>query len=77
VNVAHGHGFTVREMIDKIEGITVRRFTIETDTARIRKVDKQTQVADIGLLERLTGWKPQVDIGEGLKDLLRFEGVPF
>jgi UDP-glucose 4-epimerase len=77
VNVAHGHGFTVREMIDKIEGITVRRFTIETDTARIRKVDKQTQVADIGLLERLTGWKPQVDIGEGLKDLLRFEGVHF
>lgn len=75
VNVAHGHGFTVREMIEKIEKITERKFDIQIDAIRIRKVDKQTQVADIGLLEKITGWRPELDIELGLKQLLQFEKI--
>lgn len=75
VNVAHGCGYTVLEMIHKIQSITGRVFTIETDNTRIRKVDKQSQVADIGLLKKITGWQPEIDIQEGLSDLLKFEKV--
>ena len=73
VNVAHGNGYTVNEMINKIQHITGRAITIKSDKTRMRKVDKQSQVADIALLKQLTGWQPEINIQDGLSDLLRFE----
>ena len=73
VNVAHGDGYTVEEMIYKIQKITNRPIEIQKDTTRFRRNDKQTQIADISLLKNLTGWAPENDIEEGLTNLLRFE----
>lgn len=73
VNVAHGNGYTVEEMIEKIKLITARPVEVLMDAARLRRNDKQTQVADISLLKKLTGWAPETSIEEGLMELLRFE----
>ncbi len=75
VNVAHGDGYTVEEMIQKIKAITGRQFEVSIDTTRLRRNDKQTQVADISLLKALTGWAPETSIEEGLRGLLRFENL--
>lgn len=75
VNVAHGDGYTVEEMIQKIKTITGRPVEVSIDTARLRRNDKQTQVADISLLKTLTGWAPENSIEEGLKHLLGFENL--
>ncbi len=73
VNVAHGNGYTVKEMIDRISEISGRVVSVTADDSRVRKVDKQTQVANIELLHALTGWRPQTSIQKGLKELLEFE----
>jgi UDP-glucose 4-epimerase len=73
VNVAHGHGFTVAEMIEKIKQLTCRTIHVQLDTNRLRKNDKQTQVADVSLLKKTTGWQPETPIEEGLRRLLVFE----
>lgn len=75
VNVAHGNGFTVEEMIEKIKTITDRPINVTTDTSRLRRNDKQTQVADISFLKKLTGWAPETSIEHGLKELLHFENI--
>lgn len=75
VNVATGEGYSVQQMIDKIAVLTGRNIRVETDMKRFRKVDKQSQVADISLLRQLTGWSPEVSITEGLERLLEFEGA--
>ncbi|MBT1700516.1 NAD(P)-dependent oxidoreductase [Fulvivirgaceae bacterium PWU4] len=73
VNVATGKGFTVHEIINMIGKIAGRTIDVKFDNTRVRRFDKQTQVASIDTLKQLTGWTPQVNIEEGLTDLLRFE----
>ena len=75
LNVAGGHGYTVKELIDIIQSITGRDITIELDNKRLRKFDKQTQIADISKLKTLTGWQPEKDIYDGMRDLLQFEKI--
>lgn len=73
VNVASGKGYTVKEIIAIIQGIIGRSIEIELDDKRLRRFDKQTQVANIEALKKLTGWQPEKDIYQGIADLLRFE----
>lgn len=75
VNVATGKGYTVQQLIDLIAEITGRPIKVQHDSQRVRRFDKQTQVADIMHLRKLTGWKPEVDIRQGVKELLQFEGL--
>ena len=73
VNVATGTGYSVEDMIEKIKKITGRDISVERDDTRYRKIDKMAQVANIEYLERLTGWKPEMDIDRGLESLLHYE----
>ncbi len=75
VNVATGYGYTVQQMIDLIAEVTNRKITVQHDSLRVRKFDKQTQVADISLLKKLTNWQPEKNIRQGITELLQFEGL--
>jgi UDP-glucose 4-epimerase len=75
VNVATGSGYTVQQMIELIGEITGRSIKVQHDSQRVRRFDKQTQVADISHLKGLTNWEPEVNIRQGVKDLLMFEGL--
>lgn len=75
VNVANGTGYTVRQVIDLISEITGRSIEVSAEAARFRKFDKQVQVADVGKLEQLTGWRPSKPLAQGMKALLEFEGL--
>jgi UDP-glucose 4-epimerase len=72
-NVASGAGYTVREIIDIIQSFTGRSIDVQLDDRRLRKFDKQTQVANISLLKSVTGWQPEKSIDDGMVDLLKFE----
>lgn len=74
-NVASGEGFTVRQIIEMIGELSGRQLEVAFDESRTRKFDKQKQVASISRLEQFLGWKPATGIQEGLRDLLRFEGL--
>lgn len=74
VNVATGVGASVRDLVGILGGLLGRTLSIELDSARLRPVDKETQVADISLLKKMTGWEPTVTLEAGLQNLLTFEG---
>lgn len=75
VNVASGHHASVDELIALMAEILGRPLRVITDPSRFRAADKLVQVADIGLLEQLTGWRPEISLRAGLTELLRFEGL--
>lgn len=75
VNIASGQHASVEELIQLMALILGRRINILRDEKRLRKCDKQVQVADVTLLQTLTGWKREVEFTDGLADLLRFEGL--
>ena len=73
VNVGTGTGYSVEDMIEKIKKITGREISVQRDETRYRKIDKMAQVTNIEHLEKLTGWRPEIDIDKGLESLLRYE----
>jgi UDP-glucose 4-epimerase len=75
VNVATGYGYSVEQMIELIGEITGRKIEVKHDSQRVRKFDKQVQVANITHLKKLTGWQPEMNIKKGITDLLGFDGV--
>ena len=75
VNTAGGQSATVKELVELMARILERPIRIATDPARFRKADKQVQKANIDLLEKETGWRPQRSLLDGLGELLQFEGL--
>jgi nucleoside-diphosphate-sugar epimerase len=75
VNVATGAGASVRDLVAILGSLLGRTLSIELDPTRIRPVDKETQVADISLIRKITSWGPTVTLDAGLRDLLAFENL--
>ena len=75
VNLASGSHASVEELINHMGRLLGKDIRVETDASRFRKADKATQLSDVSLLERLTNWRPVVQVEEGLRRLLRFEGL--
>ena len=73
VNISSGHHASVDGLIQLLGEILGRKLEVATDPSRFRKADKLVQVADISLLKKLTGWQPEIELSQGLNDLLRFE----
>jgi nucleoside-diphosphate-sugar epimerase len=68
VNVGSGVTYSVREIVELVaELMGIRTFHIDIDPHRLRKVDIQSFRCDPAKLERLTGFRPRVDIREGLR----------
>jgi UDP-glucose 4-epimerase len=75
VNVANGKGYTVEQVIELIRKLTGRALPVTLAPARLRKFDKQIQVANIERLKQLTDWQPQKTVELGMEELLRFENL--
>ena len=75
VNLGHAEETSVREIVGLIERAIGRSVEIRHDPARVRASDRMHLRCDHSLLSRLTGWQPRHGIEDGLRDLLRQEGV--
>jgi UDP-glucose 4-epimerase len=75
VNISSGHHASVDDLIQLLGEILGRKLEVVTDPSRFRKADKLVQIADISLLKKLTGWRPEIALRQGLADLLQFEGL--
>ncbi len=73
VNVANGKGYTVGEVIELIRKITGRAIQVKLEHGRVRRFDKQIQVANVEKLVNLTNWFPKMTLEQGMRDLLLFE----
>ena len=61
---------SVAELVDLCAKIIGREITVEVDRRRLRAQDRRELVADIGLLERATGWTQTMPLEQTLGELL-------
>jgi UDP-glucose 4-epimerase len=74
-NVGTGLSVSMQEVVERIASLTAKPLKIETDPAKVRPVERPHLKADVVRLRSMIGWSPHTDLTEGLRDLLRYEGV--
>lgn len=71
-NVCSGRGHSGEDLLDLVkDALDLREVTTHVDGSRLRPTDPQRVVGDNGLLRRVTGWAPQIDLATSVGDLVR------
>ena len=70
VNVCSGVGVRLGEIAEAILGLSGAAISLEQDPGLQRPVDPPSVVGDPGLLFKLTGWRPSIDLEVSLRDVL-------
>lgn len=74
-NVGSGTEWSVREVVEAVEAALGENIDVRQVSDRQRESDRPHLLADISRIEREVGWSPQVQFVDGLRELLRHEGV--
>jgi UDP-glucose 4-epimerase len=74
-NIGTGKEYSVIEIVQTIAHLIGRPIQIVQNNERMRKVDKEHQIADISKLKQACNWQPRYSLVEGLKELLLHEGL--
>lgn len=74
-NIASGEDASVDQLIAQLAELLGEPIKVEVDPARFRKADKLVQRADIHQLQQMIGWRPEIPLRDGLRDLLKYEGL--
>jgi len=75
-NVCSGHGVSVREVADAMLAMSDAPLELVVDTELVRPVDVPRLVGDPARLCAATGWKPEIPLGETLRDVLTAARAP-
>lgn len=71
-NVCSGKGILIRDLIQGIADITKMSYTIHKDLARVRPTENRIVVGSNKKLTEQCRWRPEIDIGDSLKDTISF-----
>ncbi|MFI5203095.1 MAG: NAD-dependent epimerase/dehydratase family protein [Flavobacteriales bacterium] len=69
-NLGRGEEYSVREIVEAFERQSGKKIKIEQETSRMRKSERMHLLADIKKIMRVTGWKPEWSIDQGIKTLV-------
>jgi UDP-glucose 4-epimerase len=69
-NLGSGRSVSVAELVRVCEEVLSRPVEVEVEARRLRKQDRAELVADPGLLQDATGWRPRRSLQETLTELL-------
>ncbi len=69
-NIASGRPRPIRDYLNRLLALSDSAITHRLDPARQRPADIARAHADIGAIQAVSGWRPQVGLGEMLKRLL-------
>jgi GDP-4-dehydro-6-deoxy-D-mannose reductase len=69
-NIARGHGFTLREIFQRIAGEIGVAAEPVPDPALVRSADIPHLVGDAGKLQHATGWSPAISLEQTLRDMV-------
>jgi GDP-4-dehydro-6-deoxy-D-mannose reductase len=71
-NICSGRGYTARQVLDVLLGLTHVKVAVREDPARMRPSDVALLVGDCSRFQRLTGWQPTIPFEVTLKDVLEY-----
>ena len=71
-NIGGDYSCTVGAMLDTLIEMSPIRPQIEEDPARLRPIDADLQIPDSTKFREHTGWKPEIEFKQTMKDLLDY-----
>ena len=71
-NLASGTTISIRELLDRLLGLSTSEVRIEVDPDRLRPSDVEILLGDSAKFRSQTGWEPQIPFDKTLQDLLDF-----
>ena len=71
-NVCSGRSYSIGELLDILANIGGVSVEVETDPARMRRLDVPEMLGSYARLAEATGWSPQIDMRRSLEDLLEW-----
>lgn len=69
-NLGRGIEYSVMEIVEAFERQLKEKIDVQTEAARVRKVERMHLLADVTKLKNRAGWMPEWGIDEGVKDLI-------
>lgn len=71
-NICSGRAYVIRDILEKLLGMSTAEVEVRQDPSRLRKSDVPVMQGDHSLFSRATGWQPRYDIDTTLRDLLDY-----
>ncbi|MFQ5853122.1 MAG: GDP-mannose 4,6-dehydratase [Candidatus Binatia bacterium] len=71
-NVCSGQAWSIRQVLDMLLRLTEVDIRVEHEAQRVRRHEIPIQIGDCSKLSQQTGWRPAIDLGKTLQDLLDF-----
>lgn len=75
LNLGSGNSYTAREIAEKLQELLQANGLISNTPYPLSAIDKTARLADTSKAEELLGWKPQVDLETGLRDILNWHQI--
>lgn len=71
-NIGSGKSHSIHELLDTLLSMTMVNIRVEQDSARGRPSDTPVTLCDVTKFRKQTGWEPQIDFEQTLRDTLEF-----
>ncbi len=71
-NICSGQELTGRKILDAYKELSDNNFEIKIDESKLRKNDILKLIGDYSKFNKDTGWKPEINIKDTLKDVLEY-----
>ncbi|MBI3255448.1 MAG: GDP-mannose 4,6-dehydratase, partial [Candidatus Andersenbacteria bacterium] len=71
-HVASGNQTPIQGMLDKFLSLATKPIHVEQDPARMRPSDVPSMVGDATKLSSVTGWQPEIPLGQTLQEILDY-----
>ncbi len=71
-NICSGHAYSGRQILEKFLSMTSSKIEVRQDKENMRLSDVPFQVGDFTKFRKLTGWQPQIQIEDALKEILDY-----
>lgn len=71
-NLGTGKAVTMKEVLDRLLGLSKVKVKVEVDPARLRPSDVPILEPDCSKFVKLTGWRPEIPFDQTLRDLLDY-----
>ncbi len=71
-NIATGKGWKIKDMLDRLLGMTKAKIEVKEDPARLRPSDVPILIGDASKFVKVTGWEPKIPFEQTLVDMLEY-----
>lgn len=72
MNICSGNGIKIGDMLDMLIDISGKYIEIEQDQDRMRPSDLKVLIGNCDYFKSLTGWQPQIEFKQTLKDIYEY-----